>query len=80
MNWYEGIFGNEIWKRVIIEVSFWGHAEEHVEERKGKKYVSRSCYKKKKVFLLIHTLAHESRNHQIPNVKYSCSSTNFWHP
>ena len=50
MNWYEGIFGNEIWKRVIIEVSFWGHAEEHVEKRKGKKYVSRSCYKKKKVF------------------------------
>ena len=33
MNWYEGIFGKDIWKSLAMEVSFWGHSDEEKEKR-----------------------------------------------
>ena len=33
MNWYEAIFGKEIWKSIAFEVSFWGHSKEDQKDR-----------------------------------------------
>ena len=33
MNWYEAIFGDEIWKYLAIEISFWGHKKDEAEDR-----------------------------------------------
>ena len=33
MNWYEAIFGDDIWKYLAIEISFWGHTEKEAEKR-----------------------------------------------
>ena len=33
MNWYEAIFGDDIWKHLAIEISFWGHTEFEAEHR-----------------------------------------------
>ena len=33
MNWYEAIFGNDIWKHLAMEISFWGHTEDESKKR-----------------------------------------------
>ena len=33
MNWYEAIFGEDIWKLLAIEISFWGHKQDEAEDR-----------------------------------------------
>ena len=33
MNWYEAIFGDQIWNHLAIEISFWSHKEEQAKDR-----------------------------------------------
>ena len=39
MNWYEAIFGEEIWKHLAMEISFWGHKEEEAKDRRATREV-----------------------------------------
>ena len=34
MKWYEAIFGEDVWKHLVIETSFWKHSEEKATKRK----------------------------------------------
>ena len=39
MKWYEAIFGDDIWRHLVIETSFWQHSEEEAKKRKLKRHV-----------------------------------------
>jgi hypothetical protein len=34
LKWYQTVFGVEMWKNVLVEVTFWPHNEAEVETRK----------------------------------------------
>ena len=39
MNWYEAIFGKDIWKHLAMEISFWGHKDEEAKDRRATREV-----------------------------------------
>ena len=52
MNWYEAIFGKDIWKHLAMEISFWGHKDEQANLRQA----AREVYKLEKLFKVSQTL------------------------
>ncbi len=40
LTWYEAIFGHEMWRNVIVEMTFWYHTKHSEHNRKTKEHTS----------------------------------------